>query len=74
MLQDSKGFQWSRSEDRIYLICEDGRSIQGCEEMTDEYLLSVAEMSYLESLPIKNEADRIAELEAQVKALLAKLS
>ena len=74
MLQDSKGFQWSRSEDRIYLICEDGRSVQGSEEMTDEYLLSVAEMSYLDNLPIKNDADRITELEAQVKALLAKLS
>ena len=74
MLQDSKGFKWSRSEDLIYLICEDGRRVQGSEEMTDEYLISVAEMSYLENLPIKNEADRIAELEAQVKALLAKLS
>ena len=74
MLQDSKGFKWSRSDDRIYLVCEDGRKIQGNEEMTDEYLLSVAEMSYLDNLPIKSEADRIAELEAQVKALLAKLS
>lgn len=74
MLQDSKGFQWSRSEDRIYLNCEDGRSIQGNDEMTDEYLLSVAEMSYIENLPVQSEADRIAELEAQVKALLAKLS
>lgn len=74
MFQDSKGFKWSRSEDRIYLICEDGRRVQGSEEMTDEYLLSVAEMSYLDNLPIKNESDRIAELEAQVKALLAKLS
>jgi hypothetical protein len=74
MLQDSKGFKWSRSDDRIYLVCEDGRQIQGNEEMTDEYLLSVAEMSYLDNLPTKSEADRIAELEAQVKALLAKLS
>lgn len=74
MLQDSKRLQWSRSEDRIYLNCEDGRSIQGNEEMTDEYLLSVAEMSYIENLPVKSDPDRIAELEAQIKALLTKLS
>jgi len=74
MIQDSKGFKWSRSEDRIYLNCEDGRQIQGNEEMTDEYLLSVAEMSYIDNLPIKSEADRIAELESQIKVLLSKLS
>ena len=74
MLQDSKGFKWTRSADRIYLICEDGRQIQGNEDMTDEYLLSVAEFSYLDNLPAKTDAERIAELEAQVKALLSKLS
>lgn len=42
--------------------------------MTDEYLLSVAEMSYIENLPVKSDPDRIAELEAQIKALLTKLS
>jgi hypothetical protein len=39
--------------------------------MTDEYLVSVA---YLEPAPIKSDAERIAELEAQLAALLARLS
>jgi hypothetical protein len=39
--------------------------------MTDEYLVSVA---YQSAEPIKTDADRIAELEAQLAALLAKLS
>jgi hypothetical protein len=39
--------------------------------MTDEYLVSVA---YMTAEPVKTDADRIAELEAQVQALLSKLS
>jgi hypothetical protein len=72
MIQDSKGKTWTRSDDRLELICEDGRKVLGNAEMTDEYLLSVAEMP--PPAPEKTDADRIAELEAQVKALLAKLS
>lgn len=68
---DQLGKQWTRSEDRVSITCEDGRIVYGNAEMTDEYLVSVA---YLEPTPIKTDADRIAELEAQVKALLAKLS
>jgi hypothetical protein len=39
--------------------------------MTDEYLVSVA---YQTETPQKSDAERIAELEAQLAALLAKLS
>jgi hypothetical protein len=39
--------------------------------MTDEYLVSVA---YQAAEPVKTDAERIAELEAQLAALLAKLS
>jgi hypothetical protein len=39
--------------------------------MSDEYLVSVA---YQSAEPIKTDAERIAELEAQVQALLSKLS
>ena len=66
---DQNGLTWTRSDDRLLIVCEDGRKVLGNAEMTDEYLVSVA---YL-PLP-KTEADRIAELEAQVAALLAKLS
>ena len=74
MIIDSQGKHWNRSEDRSELVCEDGRKVIGNAEMTDEYLLSVAEYVPEPIVPEKTEADRIAELEAQVKALLAKLS
>lgn len=72
MIIDSQGKNWNRSEDRLELVCEDGRKVLGNADMTDEYLLSVAEMP--PPAAEKTEADRIEELEAQVKALLAKLS
>ena len=68
---DQNGLTWTRSEDRLYITCEDGRKVLGNEEMTDEYLVSVA---YKAEEPVKTDADRIAELEAQLAALLAKLS
>lgn len=74
MIIDSQGKQWNRSDDRLELICEDGRKVLGNADMTDAYLLSVAEYVPEPVVPEKTEADRIAELEAQVKALLAKLS
>lgn len=66
---DQNGLTWTRSDDRLSIVCEDGRKVIGNAEMTDEYMASVA---YLPTP--KTDADRIAELEAQVAALLAKLS
>ena len=68
---DQNGLTWTRSEDRLSITCEDGRKVLGNEEMTDEYLVSVA---YKADIPVKTDAERIAELEAQLAALLAKLS
>jgi hypothetical protein len=68
---DQNNLVWTRSNDRLSITCEDGRSVLGNAEMTDEYLVSVA---YQVETPVKSDADRIAELEAQVTALLAKLS
>jgi len=68
---DHNGLLWTRSDDRLSITCQDGRQVLGNEEMTDEYLVSVA---YQAEQPIKTDAERIAELEAHVKALLAKLS
>jgi len=68
---DQNGKAWTRSEDRLSIICEDGRKVLGNEEMTDEYLVSVA---YKAEEPVKTDAERIAELEAQLAVLLAKLS
>ena len=68
---DHNGLVWTRSEDRLSITCEDGRQVLGNAEMTDEYLVSVA---YQTNTPQKSDAERIAELEAQLAALLAKLS
>jgi hypothetical protein len=68
---DQNNLLWTRSEDRLSITCEDGRQVLGNEQMTDEYLVSVA---YQTAEPVKTDAERIAELEAQLAALLAKLS
>lgn len=68
---DQNGLLWTRSEDLLSITCEDGRQVLGNAEMTDEYLVSVA---YQTTEPAKTDAERIAELEAQVQALLSKLS
>ena len=68
---DHDGLVWTRSDDLTSIACEDGRSVLGNAEMTDEYLVSVA---YQSETPQKSDAERIAELEAQLAALLAKLS
>jgi hypothetical protein len=68
---DQNNLIWTRSEDRLSITCEDGRTVLGNADMTDEYLVSVA---YQVETPVKTDAERIAELEAQLAALLAKLS
>ena len=65
-ITDDNGLTWTRSQDRTQLICSDGRVVLGIPEMSTEYLLSVANMP-----APKSDADRIAELEAQVQALLS---
>jgi hypothetical protein len=69
---DHNGLAWTRSEDRQTITCQDGRSVLGNPEMSDEYLVSVAYLPTPE--PEKSPEERIAELEAQLAALLAKLS
>ena len=68
---DQNNLVWTRSEDRLSITCEDGRVVLGNAEMSDEYLVSVA---YQSETTVKTDAERIAELEAQVQALLSKLS
>lgn len=65
---DQNGLTWTRSDDGLSITCQDGRKVIGNPEMTDEYLVSVAYLT-----PPKTDADRIAELEAQLAALLSRL-
>jgi len=67
---DQNGLTWTRSEDRLFISCEDGRKVLGNAEMSDDYLVSVA---YIVPEPTKSDADRIAELETQLAALLSRL-
>lgn len=69
---DQNGLAWTRSDDRLKITCEDGRTVMGNPEMTDDYLVSVAYLPPPE--PEKTDADRIAELEAQLAALIASLN
>lgn len=67
---DQNGKTWTRSDDGLSITCEDGRKVFGNAEMTDEYLVSVA---YQAEVPAKTDAERIAELEAKLAALLSRL-
>jgi hypothetical protein len=67
---DQNGLTWTRADDGQSITCEDGRKVVGNPEMSDEYLVSVA---YQAEVPVKSDADRIAELEAQLAALLSRL-
>lgn len=66
---DQNGLTWTRSKDKLSITCQDGRTVIGNEQMTDEYLVSVA---YLSNAPMKTDAERIAELEALVQSLINK--
>jgi hypothetical protein len=67
---DQHGKIWTRAEDGLTITCEDGRKVLGNPEMSDEYLVS---MAYYEPALVKTDAERIAELEAQLAALLSRL-
>lgn len=67
---DQNNLTWTRSEDLLSITCEDGRQVLGNAEMTDEYLVSVA---YQSETPVKTDAERIAELEAKLLELTARL-
>lgn len=41
---DHLGLKWTRSEDLVYLVCENGRSVMGAPYMSNEYLLYFAYM------------------------------
>lgn len=69
-ITDPSGNTWQRTADRTKLVClADGREVIGIPEMSTDYLLSVAMMP-----APKTDADRIAELEAQVQFLLTKIN
>lgn len=68
---DQNGKTWTRSEDGLKITMQDGSTIYGNAQMTDEYLVS---LYYNPPIPEKSDAERIAELEAQLAAIIASLN
>lgn len=74
MIIDSRNITWTPSEDRSLWTSPEGNRIVINPASNDEQVLASIEQTYVPALVEKIEAERIAELEAQVAALLAKLS
>jgi hypothetical protein len=74
MITDSKNITWTPSEDRSRWTSSDGSTIIVNAACTDEQVLASIEQMYLPQPVEKTDAERIAELEAQLAALLSKLS
>ena len=74
MIIDSKNITWTSNEDRSIWKSSEGQSLQVNPAANDEQVLTAIESLYVIPPEQPNQEDRIAELEAQLKALLAKLS
>jgi hypothetical protein len=74
MITDSHNITWTPSEDRSLWTGSDGSRLMVNPASNDEQVLSSIEQMYVPAPIELSDSDRIAELEAQVKALLAKLS
>jgi hypothetical protein len=74
MITDSKNITWSPSEDRSVWTSSEGSTFIVNPDSNDEQILASIEQMYVPAPVEKTDAERIAELEAQVAALLSKLS
>jgi hypothetical protein len=74
MIIDSHDITWTPSEDRSLWTSSTGGRLIVNPAANDEQVLASIEQTYVPAPVEKTDADRIAELEAQVKALLSKLS
>ena len=74
MITDSKNNTWVPSEDRSVWTSQEGGTVIINPAANDEQVLSCIEQMYVPAPVDKTDAERIAELEAQVAALLSKLS
>lgn len=74
MITDSKNIIWTPSENRSVWTSSEGGTLLVSSDANDEQVLSSVEQSYLPQPVEKTDAERIAELEAKLAALLSKLS
>lgn len=74
MITDSKNITWTPGEDRSLWTASNGSTLLVNPAANDEQVLMGIEQSYLPQPVEKTDAERIAELEAQLAALISKLS
>jgi len=74
MITDSKNNIWTPSEDRSLWTASNGSTLLVNPASNDEQVLASIEQMYVPAPVEKTDADRIAELEAQLAALISKLS
>jgi hypothetical protein len=74
MITDSKNITWTPSEDRSVWTSSQGARLEIHPSAVDEQVLSVIEQLYLPQPVEKTDAERIAELEAQLAAVIAKIA
>jgi hypothetical protein len=74
MIIDSKNITWTPSEDRSLWTASNGSTLLVNPASSDEQVLASIEQLYVPAPVEKTDAERIAELEAQLAALISKLS
>jgi hypothetical protein len=74
MITDSHDINWTPNEDRSVWTSSSGSRLIVNPAANDEQVLVSIEQTYVAAPIEKTDAERISEMEAQVKALLAKLS
>lgn len=74
MITDSKNITWTPSADRSLWTSSQGSTLMVNPVSTDEQVLSCIENLYVPAPVEKTDAERITELEAQVKALLSRIA
>lgn len=73
MITDSKNIVWTPSEDRSLWTASNGSTLLVNPAANDEQVLSCIEQLYVPQAVEKTDAERIAELEAKLAALLSRL-
>lgn len=71
-IDPKNGMVWTRSEDQCVWTNAEGFSIIGTADMSFEQILNIY-ADYMAQPAPKSDAERIAELEAQLAALLSRL-
>jgi hypothetical protein len=74
MITDSKNITWTPSEDRSLWTASNGSTLMVNPASNDEQVLAGIEQMYVPVPVEKTDAERIAELESQLAALISKLS